>query len=148
MKKKLFCILLSLCLLICYMPQTMVASAAAKGWTQENGNWVWLDSNGDKVTETFKLSGSNYYWLNDDGFLGSDELVEYNDNYYYVDETGAMIKNQWRELENYDNDENFGATVWYYFQSSGKAYKSGKKTINGSSYIFDDKVGCAFVSYG
>ena len=139
MKKKLFCILLSLCLLICYMPQTMVASAATKGWTQENGEWVWLDSNGDKVTETFKLSGSTYYWLNEEGFLGSDELVEYKDNYYYVDETGAMVKSQWIEVKNNDNANGFGDTIKYYFQSSGKAYKSGKKAIDGKSYIFDNQ---------
>ena len=134
------CILLTLCIMICFMPQATVAEAAAtKGWTQEDGEWVWLDSNGEKATETFKLSGSNYYWLNEDGFLGSNELVEYKDNYYYVDETGAMVKSQWIEVKNSDNANGFGDTIKYYFQSSGKAYKSGKKSINGTSYIFDDK---------
>ena len=117
----------------------MTSLAASKGWTQEDGEWVWLDSNGDKATSTFKQSGSTYYWLNDDGYLGSDELVEYNDNYYYVDEKGAMIKNQWKEVENNGDADGFNDTIWYYFQSSGKAYKSGKKSINGTSYIFDDK---------
>ena len=117
---------------------SMTSFAAAKGWTQEDGEWVWLDSNGDKATGTFKLSGTTYYWLNDDGYLGSDEIVEYEDNYYYVDETGAMVRNQWREVENTEDDEQFEDTIWYYFQSSGKAYKSGKKSINGQSYIFDE----------
>jgi glucan-binding YG repeat protein len=110
----------------------------AKGWTQEDGEWVWLDSDGERVTEEFKLSGSKYYWLNEDGVLGSDELVEYKDNHYYVDETGAMVTNQWMELENDDEDDGFEDTVWYYFQSSGKAYKSGKKDINGKSYVFNE----------
>ena len=118
---------------------SMTSFAAARGWTQEDGEWVWLDSNGDRATETFKLSGTTYYWLNDEGNLGCDELVEYDSNYYYVDETGAMVRNQWREVENEDDDDEFEDTIWYYFQSSGKAYKSGKKTINGQSYIFNDE---------
>ena len=117
---------------------SMTSFAAAKGWTQEDGEWVWIDSTGDRATETFKLSGTTYYWLNDEGYLGCDELVDYNENKYYVDETGAMVRNQWKEVENTDDDEEFGDTVWYYFQSSGKAYKSGKKSINGQSYIFDE----------
>ena len=117
---------------------SMTSFAAAKGWTQEDGEWVWIDSTGDKATETFKLSGTTYYWLNEDGYLGCDELVDYNENKYYVDETGAMVRNEWKEVENTDDDEEFGDTVWYYFQSSGKAYKSGKKSINGQSYIFDE----------
>ena len=117
---------------------SMTSFAAAKGWSQEDGEWVWLDSSGDKATGTFKLSGTTYYWLNDDGYLGCDELVEYEDNYYYVDETGAMVRNQWKEVENTDDDDDFEETVWYYFQSSGKAYKNGKKNINGKSYIFNE----------
>ena len=81
---------------------------------------------------------NNYYYLNDDGYLASDELVEYEDNWYYVDETGAMLRNAWKEVENTDDDEDFEDTIWYYFQSSGKAYKSGKKSINGKEYIFDE----------
>jgi glucan-binding YG repeat protein len=117
---------------------SMTSFAAARGWTQEDGEWVWLDSDGEKASGVFKISGSNYYYLNDDGYLASDELVEYEDNYYYVDETGAMVRNQWKEVENEDDDDDFEETVWYYFQSSGKAYKNGKKEINGKSYIFND----------
>ena len=117
---------------------SMTSFAAARGWTQEGGEWVWLDSYGEKVTATFKPSGNNYYYLNDDGYLGCDELVEYEDNYYYVDETGAMLRNTWKEVENTDDDDGFEDTVWYYFQSSGKAYKSTKKAINGQTYIFNE----------
>ena len=132
-------ILLTLCIMICFMPQATVADAATKGWTQENGEWVWFDSEGEKATNTFKLSGSNYYWLNGEGKLGKNQLVEYEGNYYYVDETGAMVTSQWREINNSDSENGFGNTIKYYFQSSGKAYKSGKKTINSNSYIFDDE---------
>ena len=85
-----------------------------------------------------QLAGNNYYYLNDDGYLASDELVEYEDNYYYVDETGAMVRNAWKEVDNTDDDEDFEDTVWYYFQSSGKAYENTKKSINGQTYIFNE----------
>ena len=49
-----------------------------------------------------------------------------------------MLRNAWKEVENTDDDEDFEDTIWYYFQSSGKAYKSGKKSINGKEYIFDE----------
>ncbi len=84
-------------------------------------------------------AGNNYYYLNDDGYLASDELVEYEDHWYYVDETGAMVRNAWKEVENTDDDEDFEDTIWYYFQSSGKAYENTKKTINGKTYIFDEE---------
>ena len=80
---------------------------------------------------------NNYYYLNDDGYLASDELVEYEDHWYYVDENGAMLRNAWKEVENTDDEEDFEDTIWYYFQSSGKAYENTKTTINGKTYIFD-----------
>ena len=33
----------------------------AAGWAQEDGSWVYLDRDGDRVTEEWKKSGSNYY---------------------------------------------------------------------------------------
>ena len=115
----------------------------AKGWTQEDGEWVYLDSDGDRVTEEWKKSGSNYYWLDEDGVMATDCVVEDDDDKYYVDSSGARVVNQWRSVENED-DETVGDsddvdTLWYYFGSSGKAYKDDKKTINGKFYIFDDE---------
>ena len=117
---------------------SMTSFAAARGWTQEDGEWVWLDSYGERATATFKMSGNNYYYLNDDGYLASDELVEYDEHWYYVDENGAMVRNAWKEVENTDDEEDFEDTIWYYFQSSGKAYENVKTTINGKTYIFDE----------
>ncbi len=49
-----------------------------------------------------------------------------------------MLRNAWKEVENTDDEEDFEDTIWYYFQSSGKAYENTKKTINGKTYIFDE----------
>ena len=140
MKKSTLKIFLVLIALITIAVCMTSSASAAQGWYQDpDDGWIWLDSNGDRATETFKQSGDKSYWLNEDGCLGSEEIVEYEDNYYYVDDTGAVVTSQWVEVENTDNVEGFGDTVWYYLKSSGKAYVSGKKTINGAAYIFDEK---------
>ena len=126
-----------------------MTSFAATGWTEENGEWVYYDRDGYQVTEAWKKSGSNYYYLDEDGVMAKDKLIENGDdngNLYYVDANGVMVTNRWVELENEDyydsDDDEEAATNWYYFQSSGKAYKTSGatsfKTINGKKYAFDE----------
>ena len=128
---------------------SMTSFAAQAGWTEEDGTWVYLDKDGYKVTDTWKKSGNFWYYLDEDGYMATSKLIDNGDdagNLYYVDETGRMVANRWVELENEDyydsEDDNVSETNWYYFQNSGKAYKtSGKtawKTINGKKYAFDD----------
>ena len=123
----------------------VVASAAAllamgaamtsyAGWEQEDGEWVYLDKDGDRVYDTWKKSNGNYYYLNEDGVMATDTIVEYDGNKFYVDATGKKVMNQWVEVENEDDEEIGGysdiSTIWYYFGSSGKAYKSDIKSVN------------------
>ncbi len=65
----------------------------AKGWTEEDGTWVYLDSDGERVTEEWKRSGSYYYWLDEDGLMATDALIEDDDDYYYVDSSGRRVVN-------------------------------------------------------
>ena len=126
-----------------------MTSFAAQGWTEEDGTWVYVDNDGYRVTDTWKKSGNFWYYLDEDGYMATSKLIENgdaNDNTYYVDETGRMVANKWVELENenyYDGvDDDESETVWYYFQNSGKAYKTNGatswKTINGKKYAFDE----------
>lgn len=126
-----------------------MTSFAAAGWTEEDGTWVYLDKDEYKVTNAWKKSGDFWYWLDEDGYMAISRLIENgdeNNNIYYVDETGRMVTNKWIELENddyHDNtDEGESETSWYYFQNSGKAYKTSGttsfKTINGKKYAFDE----------
>ena len=119
----------------------------AAGWTQEDGTWVYLDRDGDRVTEEWKKSGANYYWLNDDGEMATNALIEDDDEHYYVDANGVRVSNQWVSVDNIDDDEVDGKEVdvlWYYMGSSGKAYKASgnnefkNTTINGKRYLFDE----------
>ena len=57
----------------------------AKGWTEENGEWVYLDSDGERVTQEWKKSGSNYYWLDENGVMATNQIVDTDgDDVYYV----------------------------------------------------------------
>ena len=78
--------------------------------------------------------------------MTTDAIVEDDDYTYYVDANGAMVTNQWIQVENEDSyGDDDPDYFWYYFQSNGKAYKaptSGKtsfKNINGKKYAFDDE---------
>ena len=126
-----------------------MTSFAAQGWTEEDGTWVYLDNDGYRVTDSWKKSGNFWYYLDEDGYMATSKLIEYgdsNDNIYYVDDTGKMVSNQWVQLENPDyydgGDDEEAEMVWYYFQNSGKAYKTTNdtswKTINGKKYAFDE----------
>ncbi len=127
----------------------MVAAApafAASGWVMEDGQWTWQDRKGDRVTDTWKKNdkGDHWFYLKDDGYMAVSQLVERDDDLFYVNEDGAMVRNEWRLLEDDSDDEAYtNGTCWYYFDSSGKAVKntSGKvklTTINGKRYIFDE----------
>ena len=53
----------------------------------------------------------------------TNQLVEDGDNYYYVDANGAMVKNTWVAIAADEDEEEDVDYRWYYFGSSGKAYK-------------------------
>ena len=74
------------------------------------------------------------------GLMLTNQLVEDGDNYYYVDANGAMVKNTWVAIAADEDEEEDVDYRWYYFGSSGKAYKdSTGKTINGKKYGFDEE---------
>jgi glucan-binding YG repeat protein len=69
----------------------------------------------------------------------TNQLIEDGDNHYYVDANGVMVKNTWVAVPADDNETLDVEYRWYYFGSTGKAYKkSYGKTINGKKYGFDE----------
>ena len=106
---------------------SMTAFAATPHWDQEDGEWVYLDRNGDKVAGEWKKSNGQWYYLDDDGYMAKDMLVEYNDNRYYVDANGVKVTNAWVSMDNDDYlDDEDVSTVWFYFDGNGKAVGYGK----------------------
>ena len=61
--------------------------AASAGWTQENGGWVFYDSDGDLMTDTWKKRGDDWYYLDSEGMQAINQQVDE----YYVGEPPLLI---------------------------------------------------------
>ena len=120
-----------------------MTSMAATGWTQQDGQWYYVDNSGDYVYDEWKKSGNSYFYLGDDGAMMTNALIQDGDNYYYVDANGAMVKSQWIQIAADDSEDQDVEYRWYYFGSTGRAYRATsnftKKTINGKKYAFDSE---------
>ncbi len=73
-----------------------VRTLAAEGWTEENGDRVYIGENGERVTEEWMRGTDNRYcWLDEDGVMAVNTWA---DGEYYVDAEGHMVKNKWMKL--------------------------------------------------
>ena len=117
---------------------SMTSFAATPHWDQEDGEWVYLDRNGDRVSDEWKKSNGQWYYLDEDGYMAKDRRVEYGDALYYVDENGVKVTNAWVSMDNDDYlDDDDVSTVWYFFDGKGKAYgynSSNNGTIKKVAY--------------
>lgn len=122
-----------------------MAFAGTAHWEQEGEDWVYLDSDGERVTDTWKKSGNNWYYLDSEGYMAKDTIITSgsNDDKYYVDSNGVKVTNTWVSVDNGgDNecsDQEDVSSLWYYFDSTGKAKKSdgGAKVFTNIPYGSD-----------
>lgn len=117
---------------------SMTSFAATPHWEDQDGVWVYLDSNGERVTNEWKKSNNAYYYLDDNGEMSIDMWI---DSDYYVGTDGKMITNNWAKLtpeDGGDSDPDGETEHWFYFDSKGKKANNEKKTINGKVYYFDN----------
>jgi len=128
-----------------------IISYGAAGWQWNGTEWHYYEKDGSMATECWRRSGDHLFYLGSDGKLVRSRLIETDGDYYYVNSAGARVSNEWRKLPNEEADSSDETdNVWYYFQSTGKAYKapsSGKtsfKSIKISTgetkkYAFDER---------
>ncbi len=106
---------------------------AAEGWASENNTWIYLDKNGNRVTNEWKKGADNLWRYLDQN--GEMLLNGWADGEYYVDSNGIMVENKWVQTQSpYDRD---GETHWFYFANSGKMLRDCWKKIDGKNYLFD-----------
>ena len=114
-----------------------MTSFAKAGWALDGDEWVWLDGNGDRVTNEWKKSADgNYYWLDEDGLIAENQIIEDDDEIYYVNEYGVRVKGVWQSVPNEDDLEVNGITpdeLWYYFGANGRATR---KTDTDNKYDY------------
>ena len=106
----------------------------AKGWNDlGNGDWEYLDSDGERVTNEWRRSSAGFCFLDEDGLMARNRLItpdesnDNDDNYYYVNDTGERRKNAWARVENEEDEEvndQEVSVLYYYLGSNGKAYKA------------------------
>ena len=113
-------------------------TAHAEGWDNSSGEWRYLDSADNVVSDAWRKSGDVWYYLGDDGNMVKDSIVTIGDNSYYLDANGAMAANRWIQAK--DDDDNEG---WFFFGPDGKAYKGREgrvyaREINGKKYLLDE----------
>ena len=130
-----------------------MTSYAAGGWVAEGDNdWVYLNSDGERVTNEWKRSGDNYYYLDEDGLMAKNALIHDDDAdaIYYVNENGTKVMNDWVCIENTEDEqpgdmEETPSVLYYHFGSSGKADRASDgtakkvKNIDGKYYVFDEE---------
>lgn len=108
-----------------------VEAWAAEGWAQSGSNWVYYDSNGSKVTNTWKKGADNLWrYLNGYGEMAMNTWVE---NTYYMDSNGILVTDKWMKFQDSGSSE----YKWYYFGSSGKAIMDNWSKIDNKWYYFD-----------
>lgn len=106
----------------------------AQGWAKEGDVWTYVDSRGDRVTDSWTKSGNYWYYLDSNGEMLTDQWV---DDTYYVDVNGVMITNRWLYVNPGTDDAPNSDGGWYYFNANGKVETDGWKTINNRRYYFD-----------
>lgn len=121
-----------------------VFTSFAGEWNNDDGQWVYVENNGETAKDTWKEIDGQSYYLGSDGVMLANSLINVNESYYYVRSNGAMVKNEWRFIQNpaWQGDDLVDEGSWYYFGDNGRAYvskdsKATVYTIGGKKYIFD-----------
>jgi len=108
--------------------------------------WLYFGSNGKAYENGWKtIKNEKYHFTDyamDQGFLDDNGAMIDTENNdapwltatYYVGDNGAVKKNYWLAVEDFDSAD---GKNWVFFGSNGKKVADCKKTINGSTYVFD-----------
>lgn len=103
--------------------------AAQSGWVQNGDTWNYLDSSGNRETDTWKKSGNSWFYLDSNGDMATDQWVEET---YYVNAQGTRLANQWVYADAGTDGAPNSEGGWFYFDNSGKVVTDGWKTLGGN----------------
>ena len=118
-----------------------MTSFAAWDHDAETGEFIYLNSDGERAYDEWKKDADKWYHLNEDtGLMDRNRLVPYGDYYYYVDADGARVLGDWRYVDNVDDEDVNGITpngFWYYFDATTGRAKTGVQTIGDYKFRFE-----------
>lgn len=115
----------------------------------EGKYWFYFGSNGKKIKDTSKTINGLKYRFNDNGAAESEwyELASAStsssaNQYYNLPDQCWLAKGWFKAIPGEDIDQEAydeGEEHWFYSTGNGNLTTSQIKTINGSSYAFDEK---------
>ena len=107
--RKLAAVLSTTAVLTAFAPLfTTPVLAQSAGWVQENENWSYYDSDGYKLTDSWKKQDGEWYYLDENGNRAFNMQIDD----YYVGADGKRVSNQWVSIANedsWDSDDALGA---------------------------------------
>ena len=117
-------------------------------WDQTSaGEWIYLDSDGDRVYGEWRKSGENWYYLDEStGVMATDRLIEYNNEWYYVNADGVRVANAWKDFtasddiylsftQAFEEGDLQPSVVWYRFGENGKALRATDTNAHGDGKV-------------
>lgn len=96
------------------------------------GNWYYLDDNGNNVTGRQSINGQELYFAQDGKQVKGQEATIDGKVYYFDGDTGDMWVNRFRMGQ---DDQ-----TWFYYGGDG-ARVAGLQEINGQNLYFDPETG-------
>ncbi|MBR6650056.1 MAG: N-acetylmuramoyl-L-alanine amidase family protein [Clostridia bacterium] len=117
-------------------------------WVYGNGNWYYVDYTGAKVKSQWIKDSNGWCYLGADGIMVTNGWVSDSVGPCYIGSEGYILTYQWIKIDGdwaYLNG-NGRVTVnswisysgyWYYVDSKG-CMLTGKHTIDGVDYVFDN----------
>ena len=117
------------------------------GWVEQDGAWVWLDDDGQRVTG-WRSIDDTWYLFDSDGVRL--EGWQWQGAWYYLDpETGAMHEGWLLERPERperaddaddadDQDDDQGGT-WYFLNYGSGAMATGGRAVRNVWYLFDQR---------
>ena len=127
--RKLAAVLSTTAVLTAFAPLfTTPVLAQSTGWVQENENWSYYDSDGYKLTDSWKKQDGEWYYLDENGNRAYNMQIDD----YYVGADGAWIKD-YSPHGNWLTDSG----RWWYRHPDGTYTRSAWESIDNTWYYFD-----------
>ena len=86
----------------------MQPAYAVEGWTNDSGEWMYLDKSDQPVTDGWKQSKDSWFYLDSNGKMVRDSFIELGNGLYYADKDGRRAESAWiwsdgREEDGYED---------------------------------------------
>ena len=79
------------------------------GWVQDDKGWCWMGPDGKMTKNKWIMVAREWYYLKDDGYLAINEWAKDSGGWYFMGNNGRFTKNKWIQYQG----------EWYYLKTNG-----------------------------